>query len=225
MSATDVLQGVFSLGADQVIQAGSGKTPGEWIGTIFDSHVGGKNLDATQADFARELLRVSRPARSRYFQQLGEALRTGQATGRIDQTQYQVQGARADASTARQQALEGLAAANLNQGTNTGKMGKLAAVEGAGAIKGALTPSDVLMQYVLSAPGAVLGQAQQQVVSPLSGLAQIEANKYLTNLEAQTTAFSGIGNALGQILGHYTPVPGASPSASPGFAAAQAGLT
>ena len=175
---------------------------GGYTGLLKKPGAPGQGLDRAQAAFARELLATSRPARIAYFGQLAQGLRTG-ISPNIAQTQYQVEGGKREASAQTQQTLADVAARNLG-GSTTG-ITNVAAARGAGNLKVGLTPSDVLMQYVLAAPGAVLGQAQQQVLGPLSGLANIEAQKYLTEVQGQADSYAGIGHAIGQLAGHYVP--------------------
>jgi hypothetical protein len=205
--------------AEDIFGGPVGRAGGSWLrGRLKKPGAPGQSLDNAQAAFARELLTRSRAPRELYFQQMAEALRTGSATGKIPQTQYETEGARMGASAASQKTLDSLAAANLG-GTPQG-IAKLGGVRTAGDIAVGSTPSDVLMQYVLAAPGAVLGQTQQQIIQARGGLAAIEAQRYLAQQQATVDAYQGIGYGLGSLAGHFAPTPGGgssggSPSTSP----------
>lgn len=160
----------------------------------------GKNLDKEMAKFSRELAARSRPTRTAYYQQLGQALQGKSVLARQPDTLLALEHRRAGASQAEQQAIEGIAGADL--GRSTAGAATIAGAQAAGRQTVALTPADVLMQYIQAAPAAVVGQAQQGVIQPLGQLGEIAAQRYLQAMERQGAAWGGIGNAVGTLAGY-----------------------
>jgi hypothetical protein len=161
----------------------------------------GKNLDKALAAYATELAGASRPARQAYFQQLDEALRTGGVAARQPEIQLALEHAMGDADAQRQATLASVAQAGLQRSTTAAAAESGA--EAAGSQHVALTPADVVQQYILASPAAVLGQAQQQVIGPLGQLGDIAADHYLREMQAQGAALEGAGGAVGSLAGLY----------------------
>jgi hypothetical protein len=162
----------------------------------------GKNLDEELAFFAKEILESSRATRNTYFQQLTEALTTGNVQALIPAEQRAVEGALLQGSDEQRVLKNQLAGGNLVQtplGQEALAKSRLIAEQRAGA-----APSDLINQLLLEAPAATIGQAQSIGLESQNAISEIAASIQRARSAASLSAIGSVAQGVGGLTGTAT---------------------